>query len=193
MVTSSDQPKSPYQRQNSPRSFVGCLIFLLVGFLVLVLIASNARLLIGWCIRQVLGDFALGPGHSDINAVLIGNYFLIETPRGDVNVSLLDRDPSTPMEPSTVIIPPMVTKVTHDDRFVIAEQQHLRLQNSNPLDFPEVVPGKFSYWILDTRIPKVFGPFNPEEFPEKRKELGVNPTLKLRGTNEFRSHGSNSR
>lgn len=108
---------------------------------------------------------------------LSGGYVLIRTsahqtevvPRGDVS-------------PETPIIPPKVVEVGWCDSFIIAKQQHLRRKYPDNPDntYLEPNPGKYSYWILDVKTPKVFGPFDEKGFTAERQRLGVPKDLKLR-------------
>ena len=68
----------------------------------------------------------------------------------------------------TPVIPTKVVEVAWDERFVIAKQQIVRLGE------------KYQFWILDTTVPKIFGPFEESAFKEKRNELGISESLVLK-------------
>ncbi|MEX2543491.1 MAG: DUF3997 domain-containing protein [Phycisphaeraceae bacterium] len=44
----------------------------------------------------------------------------------------------------------------------------------------------FSYWILNVQTPEVWGPLTEEEFQDKRRELGVDPSLSLHDVYDYR-------
>ena len=74
-------------------------------------------------------------------------------------------------------------ELNHDDRFVIAKQQHLRQRNDVPEGEP--IQGAFSYWILDVTRSQVWGPLGQVDFRNKKTELGVNPSLSLRSVWDY--------
>jgi len=82
-------------------------------------------------------------------------------------------------------IPAKVVELGNDERFIIAKQNHLkRLSPDRTYMVP--VPGIFSYWILDTTIPKVYGPLTEFEFKSKRQELKIPQELTLKDVNSYR-------
>ena len=55
---------------------------------------------------------------------------------------------------------------------------------------PRLIPGVYSYWILNLREPRVFGPMTPAEFEAKRAELGVPSYLALHDVYDYRPKGN---
>ncbi|MHC4120820.1 MAG: DUF3997 domain-containing protein [Planctomycetota bacterium] len=122
------------------------------------------------------------PGAGDFSAKLCGDYYVRRTSAHQIHVSPNSWTPDTPR------IPPKVVKLGHDDRFIIAEQNHLKRRSpNNPNDtYMEPNPGVYSYWILDVSIPKAFGPFSRDDFDKKRGELGVPNDLAMKGVYSYR-------
>jgi hypothetical protein len=81
----------------------------------------------------------------------------------------------------TPTLPAKVAEIAWDDSFILASQPQLATASGEP-----VVPGQFSYWILDVRTAKRYGPFDLTTFEEKRAELGVGATLRLRDVRSYR-------
>jgi hypothetical protein len=88
----------------------------------------------------------------------------------------------------TPIIPTKIVECDFDSTFVIARQQELRRRSpADPGDqYMEPTPGKYHYWILDVRLPQVYGPLNSGEFAEQRERLKVPTQLTLKDVYLFR-------
>ncbi|MBI3865624.1 MAG: DUF3997 domain-containing protein [Planctomycetia bacterium] len=104
---------------------------------------------------------------------LAGDYELVQSSAHHVVVV-----PESGWTPETPIIPSKVVEVGTDGRFILAKRQHLKHGNGG---YEEPVEGEFDFWILDTRAPAVYGPFDSEECGNKRRELGVSDQLQLQG------------
>ena len=137
----------------------------------------------------IFGLFALlyyfglfGCGWSDFSAELCGGYYVYASSAHQIHVS-----PSS-WNSETQRIPEKVVDLGHDDRFIIAKQNHLKRRSpNNPSDtYMEPDPGVYSYWILDTSIPKAYGPLTEEEFKKTRKDLGVPSKLAMKDVYSFR-------
>lgn len=124
-----------------------------------------------------------GPGIEDVRYDVAGNYRLCRTSADQIQVV-----PLGGCSKHTPIIPAKVVEIAWDRTFVLGKQQHLRRRSpDNPADTcEEPAPGQFSYWILDTSIPKAFGPFQLEDFNRKRAEMKISDNLRLRDVNDFR-------
>lgn len=82
-------------------------------------------------------------------------------------------------------IPAKVVELGHDERFIIAKQNHLkRLSPDSTYMAPN--PGIFSYWIIDVSIPKAYGPLTEVVFKSKRQELRIPDELMLKDVNSYR-------
>ena len=82
--------------------------------------------------------------------------------------------PNGGWDEKTPVIPTKVIELAWDARFVIAKQQIVRLGD------------KYQFWILDTTIPKVWGPFEESAFNGKKKELGIPDSLELKDVNQYK-------
>ena len=124
-----------------------------------------------------------GPGMYDFRYAVAGNYELCRTSGDEIKVVPFDG-----WSDSTPRIPPKVVEIALDRTFVLAKQQHLRRRSpDDPRDtYEEPVPGEFSYWILDTSVPKAFGPFELEEFNKRRAKMKISGDLKLRDVYDFK-------
>ena len=140
------------------------------------------RWLPGFALLAFLYYFGLiGCGGSDFTSELCGGYYVYETSTHQVHVSSSSWNSDTPR------IPEKVVDLGHDDRFIIAKQNHLKRRNLRPSDtYMEPDPGVYSYWILDTSIPKVYGPLTEEEFKKTRRDLGVPVELEMKDVHSFR-------
>ncbi|WOO43749.1 DUF3997 domain-containing protein [Rubellicoccus peritrichatus] len=125
----------------------------------------------------------IGPGTHDFHAPVSNGYSIWRTSSHQISIA-----PDSYVSGSTAIIPTKVIECDFDERFVIAKRQGLR--QSNPDDthstHKEPDPSVFDYWILDTSQAVVYGPFNSNEFREKRKELGVPNSLALKNVYDFK-------
>ena len=124
------------------------------------------------------GDsFVYGPGVHDFDAPLCGGYEIVRSSAHQIHVAPICGG----MTDTQPIIPAKVVELGHDERFIIAKQNHLKRRSPHdPQDtYMEPDPGVFSYWILDTKTPQVYGPFSEIDFAKKREELHVLPTLKM--------------
>jgi len=126
-------------------------------------------------------DVAFGPGVYDFHTPLSGDYYLFRTSSHQIFIAPLEWQDDTP------IIPEKVIELDHNQTWVIAKQQHLRDRSpDDPNDsYQEPDPGNFSYWILRTRSPEVWGPLSETEFSEMKLSLDVTSSLKLRDVYEY--------
>jgi hypothetical protein len=113
---------------------------------------------------------SVGPGSLDFNLPLAGKYQLWRTSSQDVHISPRSYDRTTPM------IPTKVVEIAWDNRFILAKREAIERLNQNTFD----------YWILDTSLPKVFGPFDESTFQFKRADLAVPEKLILKDVYSFR-------
>ena len=136
----------------------------------------------------ILGFFALlyyfglfGCGWSDFSAELCGGYCVYATSAHQIHVS-----PSS-WNSETERIPVKVVELGHDSRFIIAKQNRLRRRYPNDpgRTYMEPDPGVYSYWILDTSIPKAYGPLTKDEFDKRRIELSVPNELELKNVYSY--------
>ena len=121
-------------------------------------------------------------GGPPFSTKLAGDYYIHRYSANEVKVSPRSYGKNTP------VIPPVVVALGHDDRFIIAKQNHLRRRSpDNPEDtYMERDPGVYSYWIIDTSIPRAYGPLTKVEFEEKRKELLVPEELMMRSAHSYK-------
>jgi hypothetical protein len=128
-------------------------------------------------------DFGFGPGMQDFDYPVAGNYKVFRSSAHQIKVV-----PSGGWSQNTPIIPTKVVEIAWDQTFVLVKQQQLRRRSpNNPQDtYEEPDPGKYAYWILDTSLPKVYGPLTAEEFRDKRAEMKINKALTLRDVYSYK-------
>jgi hypothetical protein len=117
-------------------------------------------------------------GLSDFHAPMTGGYSLWRTSGLEIDIT-----PDAGWGDGDPIIPTMVIECNHDSRFIIAKRQGIKGQF--PDDEPD--PSVIDFWILDTKIPEVYGPLTSDKFLEKRIQLGVSHGLELMDIKSFRA------
>lgn len=120
-----------------------------------------------------MGSCSRDPLMGDFDRPLTAGYHLISTSGNQIEV--------THMEDSRYLgVPAKVVEIAWNDRFILAKQQELKSRGDFPGDtLPVPVPGKFSYWIIDTGQTNRYGPLSEKEFGEKVQSLGQT-NLKLK-------------
>ncbi len=122
-----------------------------------------------------------GPGIEDFSVKLAGEYGLYRNSAHDISISPEVWNSTTP------VIPTKVIECAVDRHLILAKRQGLKQRNAFPNDtYEEPAPGVFDYWILDTNVPKVFGPMTLSQFNSKRKELGVPESITLKDVYAYR-------
>ena len=123
-----------------------------------------------------------GAGALDSSAKIAGDYYIHRTSSHQIMIAPETWNDSVPTIPTKVI------ECATDKRFIIAKRQGLKRRNpSDPNDtYEEPDPKVTDYWILDTAVPKVFGPFTLNQFEDKRKTLGVPSKLTLKDVYSFK-------
>jgi hypothetical protein len=117
-----------------------------------------------------------GPGMADYEIELPGDYKLYRTSAHQIHVG------STVNWESAPRIPPKIIAIAWDSRYVIAIQQ-LLVKNGRGYEYPD--DNVKSYWILDTKVPKCYGPLNKERFEEKRTELLIDEGLRMTSPDSY--------
>lgn len=132
---------------------------------------------VGW-VAFVTACGGFGPGMADYAYDVSGGYHVVRSSAHEIKVV-----PVNGWSDKTPIIPPKVVEIAWDEAFVLAKQQHLRrAYPDNPNSSYEApVPGQYSYWILNVKLPAGYGPLNEAAFRAKRVELRVAESLTLRG------------
>ena len=136
-------------------------------------------ILLAGCDDNGCDDIACWPTQSDFSAKLCGDYYIHRSSAHQISVSPISWFGDTP------IIPAKIVELGHDDRFIIAKQNHLKLRGSKH-SYMEPNPGLYSYWILDVSVPKAYGPLTEVEFEKKRKELDIPKKLVMKDINSYR-------
>ena len=139
-------------------------------------------LLLLTCTLAACDHAAFGPGAYDFSASLPNGYFIHRTSAHQIEVAPQAWSSSTP------IIPAKVVEIDYNNTWVIAKQQHLRRRSpNNPQDtYEDPDPGAFSYWILNTAKPQVWGPLSLQQFTSTRNQLDVPATLTLHDVYDYR-------
>ena len=111
---------------------------------------------------------------------LAGDYILSAASANDVSIR-----PNRAFSLSEPHIPGKVVAFGWDERFIIAKQHPIRpigevmASNSGRMQYIKVDYASTNYWILDTVIPEVYGPFSNSEYLMRRESLGVPVHLKM--------------
>lgn len=122
------------------------------------------------------------PGLQDYSYELTGGYTLYRTSAHGVSISTQSDSIST--KPG---IPSKVVEVAWDSRFIIAKQNPFKSRNKFSGDNYEIPDESIvNYWILDTSIPRVYGPFEINEFTESRRKLAIPEYLTLRSVEYYK-------
>jgi len=160
-----------YQKFTSNRLLalgLGFLSLFPISYLVFVLLAVN-----------FIGR-AIGPGAQDFNLELPNDYYMHRLSVNRVFISPMGWNSSTP------IIPEKVIKLGWNNQYVVAKQETLeRRSPENPADTYMIPAGTFAFWILNTEIPKVYGPLNSQEFDKLKKDMGIQG-IKLKEPRAYR-------
>lgn len=123
-----------------------------------------------------------GPGSFDFSVKIAGGYYIHRTSSHQIMIAPEAWNDSVPTIPTKVI------ECGTDKRFIIAKREGLKRRSpNNPKDtYEEPDPNVIDYWILDTAVPKVFGPLTLDQFNDKRKLLEVPTALTLKDVCSFR-------
>lgn len=126
-------------------------------------------------------DVAVGPGHSDFSTPIVGGYSLFRNSAHSVWITPGSHNDDTP------IIAEKVLECAVYNKFILAKRQGLRRRSPNdPQDtYKEPDPNVFDYWILDSSIPEVYGPFDIKNFEIRKRELNIDPSVTLNSVNSF--------
>lgn len=104
-----------------------------------------------------------GSGSLDYSEDLGNGYYYYSNSSMDRFIAPNVWDENTPMIPSKVV------RYKKQNGYIIAEREIIKIGITGS----RVATGSFDYWILDTSLPKVFGPMGNGEFEVKLKKLGV--------------------
>jgi len=124
-----------------------------------------------------MGNIGFGPGPSDNSYDLPGGYWLVKSSTHDIRIIPKEGyDTSNPPP----IVPAKVVEIAFDDRYILAKRYKLKPDPKvkNGYEIPDET--KEIYYILDTSVPKMYVCSNIDELNEKRKDLKIPATLKLR-------------
>lgn len=126
-----------------------------------------------------------GPGAADFSAHLAGDYYIHRTSGLNVFIAPEAWNDGTPT------IQALVVECATDGRFIIAKRHGMKRRTPNdPNDTFEVEdPSQVDFWILDTKEPSVEGPLTESAFANRRRELKISESVKLRDVYEFRPKG----
>jgi hypothetical protein len=162
---------------------------------------------LGGCVMLIMimivgcdGD-GFGPGMFDFEIDLTHDWVLVRTSGHEITVncprignSKVYSENGTLLS-STPEIPPKVVEIAWDKRFIIAKQYNLKRKwPDKPIAPPDEtnynveLPDKTSsnYWIVDTSIDKVYGPFDKSEFAKQRSALSVPDALILKSVDSYK-------
>lgn len=111
-------------------------------------------------------------GRGDYAFELAGKYIFVKSMRNNAQIHCKGVQSVGSSVPA---IPPEVTHIAWNEKFVIARQVPLGQRDDIA-----------NYWILDVDIPELHGPFGKEEFDTMRKRIDVATALSLRKSSWYR-------
>jgi hypothetical protein len=120
---------------------------------------------------------------SDFSVRLTGDYYLIQTSPDLTEVvnTKVGREGAVPAK---------VIQIAWNNNVILAKQQDLENRRMFPGDRVKVpAPGKFEWWIIDTRTRTRYGPMYEAEFLTKVKALGEE-NLKLQNVSDLKGKES---
>jgi hypothetical protein len=137
------------------------------------------------CIYIILfvRKITLGPGTDDYCYDIVGGYQL---ERSSSNMEMII--PKGVFSSNDPQIPPRVVKIAWNDQYIIAQQQNLSTISSRNVTRNIPDASMIYYWILDTKIPKVYGPYSINEFQIMIHELGITKPLIMKNVEYYRDH-----
>lgn len=120
-------------------------------------------------------------GLADYSLDLPGNYSIVRTSAHQVTVAPKIGDSHWGKN----VIPTKVTEVAWDDNYILAKQ--LSLVNDPKSNNGYQIPNNEDehFWILEFKNGKVFGPFDEDNFVEKKNELGISESVLLKEIDEL--------
>ncbi|MGE7667267.1 DUF3997 domain-containing protein [Ureibacillus composti] len=115
-------------------------------------------------------------GLADYSVDLPGNYSIVRTSAHQVTISPKNGDTGW----GSPVIPTKVTEVAWDETYILAKQLGLMKDpnSSNGYEIPNKKDVRF--WILEIESGGVMGPFDEASFKDKKKELGISKSVKLK-------------
>ncbi|MGN7479199.1 DUF3997 domain-containing protein [Solibacillus silvestris] len=120
-------------------------------------------------------------GLADYDIDLPGDYSVVRTSAHQIFISPKISDNQWGPE----VIPSEVTEVNWDDNYILVKQ--LGLMNDPNSSNGYQIPNKEDehFWILEFKSGKVFGPLDEDNFVEKKNELGILESVKLKKIENF--------
>ena len=130
------------------------------------------------------GCGGVGPGMNDFSYDVADGYGLTRTSAHHIQIH-----PRKSLSPTDPRIGPKVVDVAWNDRFVLATQHPMKRRSPNdPSDTYEVPDtSTVNYWILDTSVRVLYGPFDKLKFEQKRTSLSVPTEMKLKLVSSYLS------
>jgi hypothetical protein len=113
---------------------------------------------------------------------LPGDYAVIAGSPNEIDI----RPTNKTLDSQTPYIPEKVVEVAFDDRYVLAKRFQVIVDKKDREYEKTVNENKPSYYILDTLIPVVYGPYNLEQFNNKKRNLKISDKLSLKSVNEYK-------
>ena len=148
-----------------------------------LLILGWGALWAGWSLPLLW----LWPSPQDFEFDVSGDYLLHRSSAHYVDVA-----PEGPLA-GRPTIPPKVVEICWNERFVLAKQHPLvvaRPCSNSRYEVPD--PSSTAFWILDTALPRLYGPLTEEEFSIGTLQLGLG-RLRLKPVAWYRRESRGSR
>lgn len=125
-------------------------------------------------------------GLADYSVDLPGNYSVVRTSAHQV--ILAHKISDTHWGPD--VIPTKVTEVTWDDNYILVKQLGLMDDPDSSNGYQIANKDDEHFWFLEIESGKVVGPLNKDEFIEKKQELGISKSVKLKKIEDLKTEDS---
>ena len=165
---------------------------IIIGFFVINKEKKSLRVIISLLGIALILSFGLlyffisapfGRGLFDFSFSVAGNYVLYRNSSEQVFVATAES-----WAEENPVIPPKVTEIAWDGKFVLAKQLDIgkgsvkhKEENNDSLSHNGP-----NYWILDTEVPRVYGPLTNREFESLRHSLIIHKALAMKDVYSYK-------
>lgn len=126
------------------------------------------------------------PGAQDFSLELPGDYSVESLSAHQVIISSETSRQISDTHWSSIIIPAKVVMLGWDDNYILVKQLGLKKDPNSNNGYKIPDEDNANFWIVAIHSEEVYGPFDEGAFEEKRNELGVLESVKLKYVNEYR-------
>lgn len=115
-------------------------------------------------------------GLADYSLDLPESYSIVRTSAHQVTIARKTSESSWGSD----VIPAKITEAAWDHHYILAKQLGLMDDPSSSNSYQIPNNEDIHFWIVEIKSGKVFGPLDEENFAEKKKELGISKSVKLK-------------